>query len=277
MFVVLLSKPVFRESPRYVLFAHMLCNDSIQLFYSSIVIILFFTKIRTTKSACSFLVLVTSSTSINAPLNLGVMSLERYTAICFPLRHSQLATTRRAYVAIAAIWFFGLLNPVVNSLHKCVTDPHFFTEQVVCGTQAVLDVSPWQMLLYHALNGLYYVTVTLAIVFSYVNVVRVARSASSNDKSTGKAHRTLLLHLVQFVLCLNVLLYNSIARYLALVLSSGVYDDVSFAIFLLVILLPRCLNPLIYGLRDEAIRKLFMLNFTCDLSGGKSKINVKSI
>ncbi|XP_063058234.1 odorant receptor 131-2-like [Engraulis encrasicolus] len=266
MFVALLSKPVFRETPRYILFTHMLCNDSIMIVFTVLISVVSYGHRRPTKATCSLVMILTTSTATNAPLNLGVMSLERYTAICFPLRHSQLATTRRTYVAIVGIWFFGLLNPVADSVYSSIVDPEFFLQRVKCGHERMFRTAPWQTSLSHSVSGLYYVTVTLVILFSYINVVRVARSASSNDKSTGKAHRTLLLHLVQLVLCLNTLLYSHTISFMAAFLSQEVYSDVRYGIYLLAILLPRCLSPLIYGMRDEAVRHLFVQFLKCTLS-----------
>ncbi|GAA6105662.1 odorant receptor 131-2-like [Tachysurus ichikawai] len=40
MVYTLWSKPVFKETPRYILFNHMLFNDSIQLFVTSLLYIL---------------------------------------------------------------------------------------------------------------------------------------------------------------------------------------------------------------------------------------------
>ncbi|XP_041947947.1 odorant receptor 131-2-like [Alosa sapidissima] len=272
MFVTLWSKPVLRETSRYILFAHMLCNDSIQLLFSSIIGLISFCC-RPAKAVCSILILVTDSTSRITPLNLAVMSLERYVAICFPLRHSEFAAVKNTYVAIAALWFFGLVNPVVDSLYTSVTDPDFFTRQVLCGTGSMFDTSPWQELLYQALNGFYYVAAALVIVYSYVCVMIVARSVSSDANSARKAHRTLLLHLIQLLLSLNTLLFGNIIGFLAQTLSYEVYDDMRYSIFLLFVLVPRCLSPLIYGLRDEALHHLFIHFFKCGLSGAKPKVN----
>ncbi|KAL2094759.1 hypothetical protein ACEWY4_009478 [Coilia grayii] len=271
MFFTLLSKPVFRDTPRYVLFAHMLCNDSIMILFIFLIAILSYVH-RPTKAMCSLIMIVTTSTATNAPLNLGVMSLERYIAICFPLHHRELATTKRTYVAMAAIWFFGLVNPVTDWVYGSIFDPDFFFERVECGQETMFRT--WQALFYQALNGLYYVTVTLVILYSYINVVLVARSVSSDQKSAGKAHRTLLLHFIQLLLCLNTLLYGHIIGFMAVMLSYEVFYNVRFTIYLLVILLPRCLSPVIYGLRDEALRCVFIYYFKCALSKVKPSVNM---
>ncbi|XP_062393483.1 odorant receptor 131-2-like [Sardina pilchardus] len=275
MFVTLWSKPVFTETSRYILFAHILCNDSIQLLFSLIIAII--TPYRLVKAVCSVLILVTDSTSRIAPLNLAVMSLERYVAICFPLRHGEFATVKKTYVAIAALWVFGLVNPVIDSLYTCVTDPIFFTGQVLCGIDGLFITAPWQELLYQCLNGLYYVATTLTIIYSYVCVMIVARSVSSDENSARKAHRTLLLHLIQLGLCLNTLLFGNIVSSLTLTLCYDLYHGMRYTVFLLVVLLPKCLSPLIYGLRDETLRFLFLHHLKCGLRRTKVTMHIHSL
>lgn len=274
MFVTLYSKPVLRDTPRYVLFANMLLNDSIQLLFSSLItiIVIFFTS-PITKVACSTLMLVTASTTRNAPLNLAAMSLERYAAVCFPLRHKELATLRKTYVTIAGIWFLGFVNSVIDLVYTSVTDPVFFTATLICDRRRIITM-PWQRSFDQVIDGVYYASVTLIIVYSYIRIMIVARSVSSNAKTARKGHRTLLLHLIQLLPCLNTLLYGSLVSFLAVTLSYDVFLEVRYLIYLLFILIPRCLSPLVYGLRDDTLRCLFMYYFKCGLSGTKHKVNV---
>ncbi|KAK2882271.1 hypothetical protein Q8A73_022781 [Channa argus] len=45
-----------------------------------------------------------------SPLTLVVMSLERYVAVCYPLRHAAIITVRNAGVAVLVVWAFSSLN-----------------------------------------------------------------------------------------------------------------------------------------------------------------------
>ncbi|KAL2094761.1 hypothetical protein ACEWY4_009480 [Coilia grayii] len=273
MFITLLSKPVFRDTPRYILFAHMLCNDSIQLLFSSMMYIISLCYVQVAKAVCSILILVTASTSRNAPINLAVMSLERYVAICFPLRHADIATKSGTGVAISTIWFFGAVNPIIDVLYTSATDPSFFSEHMFC-TRERIFIAPWQRELFEGLNAFYFVAVTLIIVFTYISVMVAARSATSDKESAKKAHRTLLLHLAQLGLCLNTLVFGSIERLLAMTSSSRLFMDLRYVNFLFVLILPRCLSPLIYGLRDDAVRPLFLFYLLCGTRKVKPKVNV---
>ncbi|KAM9788616.1 uncharacterized protein ACB057_013165 [Neosynchiropus ocellatus] len=48
------------------------------------------------------------------PLTLAVMSLERYVAVCFPLRHSSIVTMRSTAAAITLVWAFSFVNVLIR-------------------------------------------------------------------------------------------------------------------------------------------------------------------
>ena len=86
---------------------------------------------------------------------------------------------------------------------------------------------------------------------------------SSNKDSAKKAHRTVLLHLIQLGLCLTSFVYGSIERALSMMAGSDIalFKQLKYVNFLIVLIVPRCLSPLIYGLRDDAVRPLFKYYF----------------
>ncbi|XP_062868230.1 odorant receptor 131-2-like [Trichomycterus rosablanca] len=260
MVYTLRSKAVFKETPRYILFTHMLVNDSIQLLFTYILFICSVLVIRVMSVACAFLIFVSTTTFINAPLNLAVMSLERYVAICFPLRHVQIATQKRTQTAIGVIWFVSSIN-ILFDLFYGATNPTFFTSDTVC-TREKFFLKPWQVDVLQGFNIFFFLSVTMIIIFSYVSIMIAARSFSSNKEPATKAHKTVLLHLIQLGLCSTSFLYIVIEQAAALTGNSTFYREMRYLNYLFVLILPRCLSPLIYGLRDEALRPLFMY-FLC--------------
>ncbi|XP_041947953.1 odorant receptor 131-2-like [Alosa sapidissima] len=271
MFHTLLSKPVFRELPRYILFAHMLCNDSVQLMVSMLLYILSFTVQLFPKAVCALISLVGVATFCNAALNLAVMSLERYVAICFPLRHSEMVTRKTAGISIVFIWHFSLINISIDIIYGLTVNPASFKDPMFCTRESFL-LSPWQIDLFQGFNILSFVTVTAILIFTYINVVVAARSASAEKESAKKAHKTILLHFVQLVLCVNTFVYGTIERALAGASSSRLFKDLRYLNFLFVLILPRCLSPLIYGLRDDAVRPLFLYYFRCRVQKVKPSV-----
>ncbi|XP_062393472.1 odorant receptor 131-2-like [Sardina pilchardus] len=272
MFHTLLSKPMLRELPRYILFAHMLCNDSVQLMVSILLYILSLNAQLIPKAVCALISLVGVATFCNAALNLAVMSLERYVAICFPLRHSEMVTRKTTGVSIVVIWHFSMLNMSIDIIYGLIVSPASFKDPMFCYRERFL-VSPWQIDVFQGFNIFFFVMVTAILIFTYINVVVAARSASAEKESAKKAHKTILLHLVQLVLCVNTFIYGSIERALAMTSSSRLFMDLRYLNFLFVLILPRCLSPLIYGLRDDAVRPLFLYYVRCGTQKVKPSIS----
>ncbi|XP_076836436.1 odorant receptor 131-2-like [Brachyhypopomus gauderio] len=263
MLCALWSKPFLKETPRYILFAHMLLNDSIQLVFTSMLYIFSLCMYRLATVACAFIVFVSGTTFRNTPLNLAVMSMERYMAICFPLRHTEFVTQKRTFLAIAFVWFTASCNFIVDFLIAAILDPNFLTLHIFC-TRERLFIKPWQADVLQGFNAFFFVSVTLIIVFTYISIMITARSVSTNKKdSARKAHRTVLLHLIQLGLCLITFLYSIIERAAAMAGSDTLFLDLRYLNYLFVLILPRCLSPLIYGLRDNAVRPLFIYRFCC--------------
>ncbi|XP_076835668.1 odorant receptor 131-2-like [Brachyhypopomus gauderio] len=275
MFYTLMYKRIFKETPRYILFAHMLLNDSVHLLLTSFLFLMAQTILKLAKAACSFIIFLTTTTFRNAPLNLALMSLERYVAICFPLRHIEIATQKRTYLAIGFIWCIGSINILVDVLFAAVMDPNFFTIQINCIREQIF-MQPWQLDVYNGFNVFYFVSVTVIIMFTYISILITARSVSSNKDSAKKSHRTVLLHFIQLGLCLTSFLHGTIERALYVMTVSDVflYTHLRYLNFLFVLVLPRFLSPLIYGLRDDGVRPLFTYYFCYGARKFKPKINV---
>ncbi|XP_060791108.1 odorant receptor 131-2-like [Neoarius graeffei] len=274
MVYTLWSKPVFKETPRYILFNHMLFNDSILHLATSLLYIFGVVYLRLFMTACAFLVFLSVTTYYNAPLNLALMSLERYVAINFPLRHAEIVTKKRIYIAIGVIWLMGLMYFIIDLLYVVVIKPKFLTSQIFC-TKEKLFIKQWQVDVYKAFNAFFFVSVSVIILFTYVRILITSRSVSSNKGSAAKAHKTVLLHLIQLGLCLTSFLYGIIEGAVAMVsTNSSVFMDLRFLIYVFVLLLPRYLSPLIYGLRDDAVRPLFMYYFRCARGKNTSTVSV---
>uniref|UniRef100_A0A8C1QCQ5 Olfactory receptor 2M3-like n=1 Tax=Cyprinus carpio TaxID=7962 RepID=A0A8C1QCQ5_CYPCA len=267
MLFALRSKRIFQETPRYILFGHMLMNDSVLLLVTTIMYRVALCFLPIPKSICTLLVFISHCTFRNAPLTLALMSLERYVAICFPLRHCNIATPKRTGIAIGFIWILSSINFVTDIILVLVLDPSYLTGFIFC-TLEKLFLFRWQLDKYQAFDVLYFVSVAVIIIFTYISIMITARSVSSDKDSAKKALKTVLLHLIQLGLCLTSFLYTIIERTLYLMTgsNSSLFINLRYLNYLIVLILPRCLSPLIYGMRDEAVWPLFKY-FFCYRSG----------
>ncbi|CAK6979969.1 odorant receptor 131-2-like, partial [Scomber scombrus] len=81
---------------------------------SQLLYILSICRIMLTYPVCGVLVMIASLTNEISPLTLVVMSLERYVAVCYPLRHATIITIRNTGVAITVVWAFCSLNVLIR-------------------------------------------------------------------------------------------------------------------------------------------------------------------
>ncbi|XP_061103952.1 odorant receptor 131-2-like [Conger conger] len=262
MFFTLWNKPTFSEISRYILFGNMLLIDSVHLMGTTVLYAIGAARFHLIKAACALLTLMPATTYTTSPLNLAVMSLERYVAICFPLRHTEIATQRRTNIAIGVVWFFGSLNFVIDMFYITVKKPHSLTALIAC-TRPDLFPAKWHIKLGQGLNSFYFVVVALTIIYTYIGIVVAARSVSTDKVSANKAHKTVLLHMFQLGLCLTSLLYG-IFESMTVTSGSSMFLYLQILNFISLIILPRCLSPLIYGLRDNAFRPVFLRYFSCN-------------
>ncbi|KAM8977714.1 odorant receptor 131-2-like [Pelodytes ibericus] len=247
---VYFTTPHVQDNARYVLFVHMLINDALYLTVSTGLFLSAVYVIYLPVPICYIMVTLGSSTFRITSYNLAAMSLERYVAICYPLRHFHFCSTQRAKRAIIFIWVVGVMPNVANffAMKSSVHDD-FFSPNVICDLK-MLAVSPLQNTIRSITLISSFTLVALLIVFTYIRVMQVARKIGSGTSSTFKAGRTVMLHAVQLLLCMTAFI-STITETL---LKDYFYFLLIFN-FLVFTWLPRFLSPVIYGIRDEVFKK----------------------
>uniref|UniRef100_H2ZZJ5 G-protein coupled receptors family 1 profile domain-containing protein n=1 Tax=Latimeria chalumnae TaxID=7897 RepID=H2ZZJ5_LATCH len=253
MLYVFFSGTSFQENSRYVLFAHMLVNDTLQLAVA--VLLLWITELhaKIPLPVCHFLVALTGSAYLITPLNLAAMSLERYVAICVPLRHAEICQVGRTWIVIATMWFLGTSPFLADFVLLCVLQRrNFFLLSLDCTREEIIFTSA-QSFLRSLAHGLDFSVVALIILYTYVKIWLTARRMRANKSSATRARKTVILHAFQLGLCMVSFTYP-ITENLLLGQKNWFYVNLTFLNFVVFILFPRFLSPLIYGLRDETFK-----------------------
>lgn len=264
MMFALLSKPLLLGCPRYILFGHLLLCDSLQLVLAMLLYIFAIGSVRMNSHVCLLLSSCAAIAVKMSPLTLAAMSSERYIAICFPLRHADIVTARMAGVVIAFIWTVGSIDSCtqlflfVSLQNKSVTMPNFCNKNLVLRQQIFSNSRT-------VVNTLCFVFVSVIIIYTYIAVMVTVKSACAHARSATKASKTLLLHLIQLLLCLTSTLFTEMNSSNMWNTNPSLALNIQYALFVAFIIFPKCLSPLIYGVRDNTFQLVFKYYFTFGL------------
>ncbi|KAM3601167.1 uncharacterized protein V6R79_008725 [Siganus canaliculatus] len=265
MLFTLRSKPVFRETSRYVLLYNLIFADTVLLVQGQLMYLLAAGIVRLLYPVCGVLVMLANITTVISPLTLVVMSLERYVAVCYPLRHSSVVTVRNTAVAIVVVWAFSSLNvltQVVLLLIFSSDNLQNLQMKHFCGKESML-LDPVSALYDKIYTYFLFISAGLVVCWSYISVMIAARSASTDKDSAHKARNTLLLHLVQLGLSLSSTVHNPMLVAMSTIMDPVLLVRIQIILYICMIILPRCLSCLIYGIRDSTIRPILVSNLCC--------------
>ncbi|XP_044140312.1 odorant receptor 131-2-like [Bufo gargarizans] len=206
-FIAIMLKVFFttahmQEDPRYVLFVHMLINDTLYIIITNFLVVSYMHSVYLPIILCIIINTLTGCIFLVTPYNLALMSLERYIAICFPLRHLQFCTPKRAKYAILLVWVICLSLCLVNFIIALsLADRTLYSLYGLCDSP-MLRISPIIGQIGTFINIFSFSGVALIIVFTYINVMLVARRIGSSGSSALKAGKTVMLHAFQLILCM---------------------------------------------------------------------------
>ncbi|XP_069828026.1 odorant receptor 131-2-like [Dendropsophus ebraccatus] len=250
LLIVYFTTSRVRDSSRYILFAHMLINDTLYLILTLSLFMAYKFSLQSPAYICYFVITLTTTTFRVTPYNLAAMALERYIAICFPLKHAILCTAQNTYSIMVLIWFISLLPGLADFIILFLSvGEDFFSWSILC-KQEWLIVRQVQ----YTLRSSAYIStlflVALVLLFTYIKVMLVAWKSGSGKSSASRAGRTVVLHTCQLLLSMVSLTSTITESY------RGYFLDVLvLANFCMFMVFPRLLSPLIYGIRDDVFSK----------------------
>ncbi|XP_035240158.1 odorant receptor 131-2-like [Anguilla anguilla] len=263
MLFTLFSKQAFWGTARYILFAHTLLVDSIYLLLTELVVLLSYNYLLFPVSSCILLCIILEIVSNCTPVTITAMCLERYVAICMPLRHADITTTGRMLVVITTVSAYSSLIPFLDLFVLIITaPPGYFATPTLCHYE-IMILTEWHRFIRDVWYQIDIVLIVLIILFCYVKITLAARTASGENKqSASKGRHTLLLHGLQLILCIA----DNLSPYtekIALEHSLQLYLSIRYSNYVALGIVSRALSSIIYGLRDKKFSLVLMYYITC--------------
>ncbi|XP_041654268.1 odorant receptor 129-1 [Cheilinus undulatus] len=243
----------FLDISRYILFAYMLINDTLQLLSSVLLFLFVMGRVKFAIVCCVPLLFLSTATFHNTPLILATMSLERYVAIIYPLQRPAAWRSDRIWITVLALWLISCTPPLIeNAIMQQDPAVDVFSTPVICKA-TIVNSSPIQSLFRAAVSVLFFAVVAVIILFTYVRILLETRKLRQDRVSVSKAMHTVLLHGFQLLLCM-LAFTSPITETLIVLHVNWLPEDVSFFNYFCFMLIPRFLSPLIYGFRDQSLR-----------------------
>ncbi|KAL2770551.1 olfactory receptor 14A16 [Daubentonia madagascariensis] len=186
-------------------------------------------------------------------LLLTVMSFDRYAAICHPLHYDTIMSRSTCVQAAAVSWLYGSLIAVMHtagtfslSYCRCNTVYQFFCDipqllAISCSENLIREIVPI------FINVVLDFCCFIFIIITYVYIFSTIKKIPSTE-CHSKAYYTCFPHLVVVVLFLS----GGFIAYLKPTSRSPSISDVVISVFYT--MMPPTLNPIIYSLRNKAMK-----------------------
>ncbi|XP_069828926.1 olfactory receptor 1496-like [Dendropsophus ebraccatus] len=183
-----------------------------------------------------------------------IMAYDRYLAVGFPLRYHSLMTHKMAIQSLAVFWSVILISEVVivmlvvrlticgNGINNVFCETVSLT-RLACGSTFINDVfgTTWTLLIY--------VGSLILVIYCYIQTLIVCLKISM--EASQKAIHTLVTHIITFSTFIAASLFVAFRyRLNGGSLSTATHVIISIGGLLVSIII----NPLIYGIRTEALR-----------------------
>ncbi|XP_036070912.1 odorant receptor 131-2-like [Oryzias melastigma] len=151
-------KEVFYTTVRYILFAVTLLSDCLFLIMTNSLLVSTYFGFTIHIWLCFVLYIILAVYTFVTPLTLTAMTLERYVAICMPLRHAELCTMRGALQLILIIHGLGAVPCTVTLyIFFALVSPTFYSRSRVCSVETFI-LSGWQGHVRSAISQFYFLT-----------------------------------------------------------------------------------------------------------------------
>ncbi|XP_030609821.1 odorant receptor 131-2 [Archocentrus centrarchus] len=240
-----------RRHARFALIFHLLVSALVHLGMSSVFYYQIHLDARPSHSACMAMITILISSASNILLTLTAMALDRFIAVCHPLRYSSACNAGRwPWLLGVFTWLVALSIPLSFIFNS--KDPY----PNKCGRDQ-LKKGELQKVLFIGLC-------TLIILYSYVRILVEGRRLGVLNRRNRAGCRTIALHGSQLAV---YLLPNFVNFVLSILKTRGLIQpetkELSAVVIFAFFSLAQCVAPVVYGLRKEELLEQLSHRFPC--------------
>ncbi|XP_036933849.1 olfactory receptor 8D1-like [Acanthopagrus latus] len=188
---------------------------------------------------------------------LAAMSVDRYAAICMPLRYSSIMTPRVVILIICLVWGLDFVLIVsLFSLQTRIPRCKSVIMNVFCDNPSLLKLTCGNTAVNNII-GLFNTALMQAVcvsvqAFSYVKIL-ITCVVSRRSEAKMKAVNTCVAQMVIFIIFEIVGTFTILSHRF-----KNVSTDLQKIMGMLIFLIPPLLNPLVYGLYTSEIRNTLL-------------------
>ncbi|KAG9494398.1 hypothetical protein GDO78_001967 [Eleutherodactylus coqui] len=255
--VSILKKDKLRKETRYILLANLMVSDLIFLLFNSIISTCNVIRWYVHKILCYTMIVFTFASYSSCVLTFTAMVVDTYLAICFPLHYYSLLSMQRTKKILVAIWIFSILFPLSVFLTSETFDGDTLKRQNVC---LMLYYGPDErkntLVTIVCSCAIFFLMIcSVMITYFYVKLYTMTRKSGIWVHRFSRARITLLTHSIllglyivpAFILTAEIMMFKNN------VISMNARMWISACNNGLMMVMPRALSPLLYGLRYREI------------------------
>ncbi|XP_041860803.1 olfactory receptor 13C9 [Melanotaenia boesemani] len=280
--------------PRFAFCKNLIFSDLIQTLTIGPAVIHALVQRRTTTSSfwCYVQYFMGSVSIFSSLVTITCMTLERYLYICYAMQYLPIFNQNRLRLALVLIWVYSISIGVINLSLLMYTGRGEKNDQAIMGLLCAPDIieqhmgSPRTLAIFR--KGIGSFTLVLCLLthaFSYFRMYEDARNAVMPFKAVNvKARKTVMFYSGMLFLQLLPLLIKVTSDIMWEFKVTGMVEQlfesrgtcklkathsttaaVLHVSLLVMLLVPPCINPLVYGLRNVEIKRALTNLFQCIL------------
>ncbi|XP_027013027.2 olfactory receptor 2AT4-like [Tachysurus fulvidraco] len=263
-FLLLFAKNKNLQKPMYFIYISLVLSD---LLFSTctlpkIIARYWFQDGTISFAACFFQMYLVHYFGVVSSYTLAVMAIDRYIAVCYPFHYHTIMSNRNILIVSLLVWVFShpcsiMLVVRASPLPYCGANTivHCYCDHISITRLACIDRT-----LYSFPAFVYAMVILLGslaiIVFSYSCIILVVLKISSAHGRL-KTFSTCSSQLIIIALFFLPRCFNYLAANIGITFNA----DLQIAIIMLYSLLPPMINPLIYSLKTQEVKKILIKEF----------------